>query len=170
MKNDLSELERLLLISILRDRDVLAAGSCVRNMASENRLEFTRRRLAIEDARAGIVRLDFRRWRGAASTATQHQQNSRAVKRLVTAGLIEAVLCDGDIRTKFVKLTEAGEQLAKEFTIAVSNDQEKLEAAIADLKSEIDELAASTDRDLQRLAGMIDELKSLDQRRTEQRA
>lgn len=107
MKNDLSELERLLLISILRDRDVLSAGSCVRNMASENRLEFTRRRLAIEDARAGIVRLDFRRWRGAASTATQHQQNSRAVKRLAELELIVP-------HTRAVELTATGEQAAKE--------------------------------------------------------
>ena len=49
-------------------------------------------------------------------------------------------------------------------------DQTKLEAAVANLKSEIDALAASTDRDLQRLGDLVETMKRLDKQRTEPRA
>ena len=46
------------------------------------------------------------------------------------------------------------------------SDQDKLEAAIAALKTEVDALAASTDRDLQRLAELVADMARLDQQRT----
>lgn len=52
----------------------------------------------------------------------------------------------------------------------MTNDQTKLEASIVSLKSEIDELAASTDRDLQRLGELVAEMGRLDQQRAEPRA
>ena len=48
----------------------------------------------------------------------------------------------------------------------MTNDQTKLEAHIAALKTEVDALAASTDRDLQRLAELVAEMTRLDKQRT----
>jgi len=108
----LTDLEKLLLVSVLADRDRLASQSPIWERGEDRHL-FARRRCAIEDARVGIVSLDWPRWRGGACDATQRQGNSRAVKKLMQSGLLIGY---GDTQIKAVQLTESGETLAKAIT------------------------------------------------------
>ena len=115
MKNKLTTLEELLLVSVLRDRVRLAALPRVWTVG-QDRHEFARQATLARDAQAGIVPLDWPRWRGVASTASQRQANSRAVRRLIAAGLLQGCFAAREVNVRFVALTEAGEQVAKAIT------------------------------------------------------
>jgi hypothetical protein len=113
----LSDLDKLLLLSVLTDRDTLTSQSPIWQIGAEDRHEFARRRCAIQDARQGIVRIRWPDWLGHATSNAERHAGCRAVKKLMAAGLI---IGHGDRQINFLELTEVGEKLANEISNATT--------------------------------------------------
>ncbi len=105
----LTDLEKLLLASVLADRDRLASQSPIWDRGEDRHL-FARRRCAIEDARRGIVAIDWSGLIGHSVAPAERQARSRAVRRLIA---LELLIGYGHSNFKAVELTESGEQIAK---------------------------------------------------------
>ena len=111
----LSEIEELLLVSVLADRERLRTLHPLRWWPGEDRFEWARLNSLVTDARNGIVRLDWFAWRGGHCGIAERQQNSRAVRRLADLELIVRHTSRfGDRQTKAVELTKSGETVARE--------------------------------------------------------
>ena len=109
----LSPLEELLLASVLADRDRLAAKYPLIWERGSDRHQYARDRVAIEDAHAGIVAINWPGWLGHFPDVAERKADSRAVHRMMELGLL---IGHGNSQMKFVEMTPAGETAAKAIT------------------------------------------------------
>ncbi len=115
----LSEVEKLLIISVLHHRDRLAAMFPLIWTRGTDRVEYARDRVEIERAHVGIVGVDWAGWLGHFPDARERKAGSRAIHRLIADGLLIGHKSGyGDTQIKYLALTATGEQLAKELTSA----------------------------------------------------
>lgn len=113
----LSPLEKVLLVNVLADRDRLAGKFPLIWERGSDRHQYARDRVAIEDAHAGIVAINWPGWLGHIPNVAERKAGSRAIHRLTVDGLLIGHTSRyGDTQVKYLELTETGEQLAKAIT------------------------------------------------------
>lgn len=144
----LNDKQKLVLIAVLSDQWELAARDY---HAGDNlpAMQKGRFRLAIKNARAGLVPLALSSWLDHVPTASETVMFGREYERLERMGLLERVNLAGGRRTTHLRLTDEGSRIAEGLLAeepAVDTD-EPLNMADFDLSSLVlpEELIAETD-------------------------
>ena len=107
----LNERQQVILLGVLRDRDYLAAQSCVWDCGL-SRKALGVRRIEVSNAKAGLVPINLHGWIGRQPTASEFVLFHREYVRLGDMGLVERISRYGSRRTTHLKLTAAGERVA----------------------------------------------------------
>jgi len=105
----LTQRQRCVLIGVLEDQRYLA--SMQTNAGS--RLDRGRQRIAVRNARAGLVPMNLPGWLDRAPTNSDHVLFHREYLRLEGMGLIERCNLTGGRRTTHLRLTPAGRRMAE---------------------------------------------------------
>ncbi len=116
----MNKISRQLLLAIKADLDRLNAAEP--NYYDPDHLRAARQHEAVALARRGTVACDPARWLGRTITASGSVAVSRAYKSLARDGLIERrALGFGEGRTTHLRLTEAGEAMARQLAVEASD-------------------------------------------------
>ncbi len=109
----LNRREQLILAGVFRDREHWAKqdwdGSGLRSTS-----QLGAYRIRIKDAREGLVAMNSADWLGNSPTPGDSVLMCRAYARLEKLGLLERCNLGYSDRTSHLKLTEAGDEMAKE--------------------------------------------------------
>jgi hypothetical protein len=111
MTNKIGPKEKLVLVSVLRDRESLSAQK-VAPMVDTN-AEASHRANVQNAQEGGFVRLNLALWLGHAPSPSEAVMYSRVYARLEALGLIERSNPYGNSRTTHVRLTKGGSRIAK---------------------------------------------------------
>jgi len=107
-----NERQRVVLVNIFLDRDRLAGLPCGSDCGLP-RLALGGRRIAVQNAKAGIVPLDVHRWLGRPPTPSEQVLFHREYLKLEGMGLVRRINLRGGRRTTHLRLTALGERVAE---------------------------------------------------------
>jgi len=114
----LNDKQKMVLVAVLRDGWELA-GRDYHGGDNLPAMQKGRYRMAITNARAGLVPLALASWLGYPPTASQSVMFGREYERLERMGLLERVNWAGGRRTTHLRLTDEGSRIAEVLLLEV---------------------------------------------------